>query len=197
MSALRVFPMPLDRSEAPVTASASVNQLGEFELHNVFGRTLIYTDAPVRLGVRVKGVYLNGNDLFDTGLIVKPGQRIRHVRISLTGRLTEIFGTVRTRSGTLVTDAVVLACPVDPAKWGDPLNRYAKFTRSGPDGRYFISGVPPGEYAVVAADSLDVDVVSDKAMLTRLLAGAARVRIGEVRTRAVVVYLSSGGPGSG
>jgi hypothetical protein len=75
---------------------------------------------------------------------------VRGLEIVLTDRVTELSGRVTDGSGRAVNNWVVIAFGVDRELWY-PGSRFIDQTAGAqPDGRFVITGLPPGEYFVAA-----------------------------------------------
>ena len=172
---MRVFAIPLDQPESDVLGSAKVDEYGNFELHNVFGRAVLSTDA-VRHGTTwLQEESLKGADLTLNGFDAGTAARIGPVRVTVSDRSNRVTGLVRKESNRVVTGGVVMIVPTDQGLWHDPLNRYTRLVRAAPDGRYEVRGVPSGYYALHAAGSISIDVLDDDNALRRCLQDGARI----------------------
>ncbi len=132
----------------------------------------------------VKAVRYRGTDVTDTGIEVKASEDLSDVEIELTNRITQLSGLVTSSRGDAVGDAWVAVFPRDREKWKPP-SRSVRSSRAGQDGQFRMSGLPPGDYFAVAAESLDPNDVTDPDVLDRLQARAVRFSIGEGETKAL------------
>lgn len=175
---VRVFSQPLDAEEAVGGGgSAPLNRDGTFELRNVFGQSLLLADVAGSRTWRVKGVYVDGQDVTDRGLDVTARQRVAGARIVLTDRLTRLSGQVQTPSGQAGADHVVVLFADGEEKWRHPQSRHVSVTRADREGRYVISGMPAGKYFAAAASTFDVATGLQPEALARLRPGAQRVTL--------------------
>jgi hypothetical protein len=71
-----------------------------------------------------------------------------------------------------------VAFSTDRALWTVP-RRVSSVTRLSSDGRFTITGLPPGEYYLAVSADLDPVELSDPAFLESLVAAAIRVAIVE------------------
>jgi carboxypeptidase family protein len=173
----RVFAISLDRPELEVLGSARVDEYGNFELHNVFGRAVLSTDA-VRHGTWLREESLRGADVTMNGFDADRGGRLGPVRVTVTNQSNRVTGVVRKGSNSVGAGGVVLIVPVDEHLWHDPLKRFTKMVRAAPDGRYEIRGLASGYYALHAAGSLSIDALEDDDAWKRCLQVGSRINLG-------------------
>ena len=92
----------------------------------------------------------------------------------VSGRVT---GPIRGREG-----ALVLVFPTDSSRWYHE-SRFLKLVPAAPDAGFTVTGLPPGEYHIVAMDAGALDPFSDEwrnpALLAALATSARRVTVGE------------------
>ena len=110
---------------------------------------------------------------------------------SVTGRVTDADGRPR-------PDALVVVFPLDPVLW-TRYSRHVRRARPDLDGRYRVTGLPAGEYLILATDELDEADVLGPALFERLSARAARltVTVGGRQTRDLRVTALSARPVNG
>ncbi len=190
---LRVTATPVDADDPEADlrqiAVATVRADRSFELRGLRGRYL-----PVVLGLpaamSVKAVVLGTRDVTDVGIEVASLARVSGVRIVITSRVTELSGAIHDRDGRPVRDYVVLAFSADRSKWTHPQLRYTRIARPDQQGRYAVTGLPPGEYSVVALENLEAGTSDDPEVLARLEASASRVRLIEGEARVLDLDLT-------
>ena len=88
----------------------------------------------------------------DIAITSEPGGR---VDVVLTNRLTLITGTVRDRDDKPARDSHVVVFPKDEALMSRSSFRRMRIERAGPDGRFRVTGLPPGDYLAVAVDDFN------------------------------------------
>jgi hypothetical protein len=103
-----------------------------------------------------------------------------NVVMTYTDRRAVLRGVVRTAKGSPDTGAQIMAFPIDVTSPAfEPSLRRLRSTRATTTGTYELSGLPPGEYFVVAAaDDASADFPS-LALIRTLARSATRVKIGE------------------
>jgi hypothetical protein len=126
---------------------------------------------------------LNGVDVTDAGVDVKPNEDIGGLEVELTNKLTTISGLVTNARGEAVKEYATIAFAQDRDKW-KIFGRYQSMGRPDQDGRFKISGLAPSDYYIVALDKVDPSQVSDPEFLDaiRTKATAITIREGEMRT---------------
>jgi hypothetical protein len=132
----------------------------------------------------VKSVTWRGQDVMDRAFQLPPGG-IDDMLVTLTNRPTRLTGLVRDRDGNPAAAGTVVAIfPTDKALWRLPGMQSRRMINVAPDreGRFAFTGLPPGDYYLVAADwpsreFADADVIS------ALIPHAQRVTLADAETR--------------
>ncbi|MEO7274692.1 MAG: carboxypeptidase regulatory-like domain-containing protein [Vicinamibacterales bacterium] len=131
----------------------------------------------------VKSALLKGRDISDGQFEARPGGDLDGVVITLTDRPTEVSGRLVDAAGGPTTHYSVIVFSVDRAHWL-PDSRRVRATPPSTDGSFSIIGLPPGEYALAAAEQVEDLDVADPAFLSRLLDSAYRFTLADgQRTR--------------
>jgi hypothetical protein len=127
----------------------------------------------------LKAVQLGDRDVTDAPLDVpKGGSETSGVRLVLSRKSGTLTGQVVDRNGGPLADSTVIVFEADPARW-QPATRFVKTTRSGSDGRYSVSGLPPGSYRAIAKEFVADGQWEDPEFLQSLSPDAARVELRE------------------
>ena len=127
----------------------------------------------------LKSAMLNGRDLADWPLEVKSsGEEVAGLTITFTNRITEIAGRLVDATGRPVTRYSIVVFAVDRTLWL-PGSRRVTLTQPATDGSFEIAGLPPGEYAIAAAEDADADDLADSAFLSQLLASSVKLTLAE------------------
>jgi hypothetical protein len=142
-------------------------------------------------GWSIRSVQVNGVDVTDAGVEFKPNEDITGVEIELTNKVTTVSGTVTTSRGELAKDYTAVVFAKDREKWTGN-TRYQSAGRPDQDGRFKITGLPPGEYYVVAVDRLESGQSSDPDFLERVRVRAVSLSLREGETRTLELKLTSG-----
>ena len=127
---------------------------------------------------------LNGQEILDGPFTLEPGSSAELVVI-LTSRRTSLEGVVRDAAGPATAGADILIFSVDRQFW-TPGSRRIRLVRPRSDGRYDLTGLPPGEYAVVAEQQIDADDVDPEWLQSRLT-GSSRVTLIEGTKQALAI----------
>jgi hypothetical protein len=149
------------------------------------GRYFVRWPAGVRSGWSTESVTLNGSDAFDKPIVVD-NSNVEGVVVTLTDRVSEVTGVVRTTTNAPDLNAAVIVFPADRALWSDYgfTSPRMGYTRPAEDGVYSIRGLPAGDYLAVAVDDALTELWQSRAFLELWSAGATRftVAIGAKQT---------------
>ncbi len=151
-----------------------------FEVKGLTDRRVFRVQPPS--GWYLKSVSLDGADITDSGVDVKPGDDLAGVEILLTRQAASISGTV-SDAGKPATDYVVVAFAADRARWGST-TRFVRTARPNQAGMFELKGLPPDDYLVVALQYLEPGEEADPDVLERLRSQATQVTVleGEAKT---------------
>jgi hypothetical protein len=142
-------------------------------------------------GWMIRTIRINAIDVTDSDLEVRSGENISGVDIELTNRSGTIAGTVMGRSGVPSTDYRLIVFAADKKLW-TPNSRYFRMGGPDKDGRFKVTGLPPGSYSVVALERVETAVsFNDPEFLQRISAGADAVTLADGETRTIDLRLTS------
>ena len=141
-------------------------------------------------GWTIRAVRYRNSDVTDTGIEIRPGEDLAEVEVELTNRLTDLSGVVTNAKGEAIKDYSVIVFPSDRDKW-TPNSRYMRTSRPDQDGRYKVSGVPPGQYLVIALDYLDQNEWNDKDFLEKIRARATTFSLNDGETKSVDLRITT------
>ena len=161
---------------------------GAFSIESPSGISLIrVSELPANW--TVKAVRLDGTDITDQQ--VDFGEGTRKVEIVLTDRVSIVRGSVIDRSGRPVGNASVVVFADDSTLWvqGES-SRFVRETRSGRDGGFELTGLPPGDYLAVAIETLPALAWMNPDVLNRLRPLATRFSLDEGEERVVALRIS-------
>ena len=157
------------------------------------GNLTTYGQTPgqyfVRVPYSVPNWHFKGAMLGDRDLSIVPvdlgEQDVSGVVLKFSDRsASEIGGAVRNDRGLPAETATVIVFPVDRQLWTDtganPRNLRCVGTRA--EGRYNVTGLPPGQYFVAATDT-PVAAWAEASHLERLARQAARIQLSDGETR--------------
>jgi len=109
------------------------------------------------------------------------------ILISITDRPTVIEGAVRNSNNVLASGAAVVVMPLEPSGWNP--NR-SRVTRASMNGLFAVSGLPAGNYLVVAFDDAAGDGLQDERILRQLRTLATRISLRDGESRNVQIRLA-------
>jgi protocatechuate 3,4-dioxygenase beta subunit len=154
--------------------SSRVGDDMSFELTAMPGKSrVLIMNLPPAWAVR--SVRVNGTDVIDDGIDVKPNESVGGVEVELTTKVTSVSGLVTDARGDPVKEYTVVFFPADSKRW-TPGSRYLRIARPDQDGRFKISGLPPGEYNVIALDRIVQGQNADPEFLERVRNRASTLR---------------------
>jgi hypothetical protein len=194
-SMYRVIATPLQEMMMGLSTPGNVNEDLTFSLKTRPGllRIGIMPAAPGPGGpaFTLRAVRVNGVDVIDTGIEIKPNGDMSGIEIEMTNHVAELSGAVTNARGEAVKDYTVVVFPQDRDRWGVTGVRYMKSGRPDQDGRFKIAALPPGEYAAVAVDYVEPGESSDPEFLERVRIRATPFSIGEGETKTLDLKLST------
>lgn len=161
-----------------------------FEIAAAVGRYRInWMNLPP--GWMVRTIRINATDVTDDDIEVKPGENISGIDIELTNKSGTIAGTVMTRSGVPSTDYRLIVFAADKKLW-TPTSRYFRMGGPDKDGRFKVTGLPPGSYSVVALERVETAVsFNDPDFLQRISASADAVTLADGESRTIDLRITS------
>ena len=125
----------------------------------------------------IDSVHLNDEDFTDVPFDVPTGGRqISGLRISITKDIARIAGRVLTAKDTPTADAIVVVFPEDERQWMFG-SRFVRTARPTTTGSFSISGLPAGDYLIIAEQELMEGEWESREYLKRASARAARVTL--------------------
>ena len=189
---LGVQPVNIMGVPAPPPPPARVAEDFTFETKALPGAMRIvlgggFTGPPV--GWAIRAVRLNGADVTDAGINVKPNEDISGVEVELTNQLTTITGAVTNSRGEPSKDYLVLVFAQDKEKWIGT-TRYQGSGRPDQDGRFKILGLPAGDYYAVAVASVEPGQSSDPDFLEDIRSKATRLSLHEGEAKSLDLRLN-------
>ena len=174
----------------PTVRVPAINSDWSFTLSNVGGPFLFRLSGFPEAWM-IDSVQLNDDDFTDVPWDVPTGARqISGLRIVITKEVAKIDGSVLTVKGTPTADAVVVVFPDDERQWMFG-SRFVRTARPTTEGRYSISGLPAGEYLVVAEQELMDGEWESREFLKRVATRAARVTLPRGAAKSLDVRVAS------
>jgi hypothetical protein len=142
-------------------------------------------------GWTIRSVRLNSADVTDAGVEVRSGEDVAGVEVEMTNKVTTVSGLVTNARGEAAKDYSAIAFAQDREKW-KVVGRYQGMSRPDQDGRFKITGLPPGDYYVVALEKLEQGQLTDPDFLDAIRAKATAISVHEGETRTVDLKVTSG-----
>jgi len=191
---LRVSAMAID-ADGPAGmpgmpgGSASLTPDSTFEIRGLSGTRLIRpTGLPA--GWVLKSVTVDGADVTDTGIAIKPNQPVSGIEVILTQKTTSVTGGV-TAGSEPATDYTVVIFAEDVEKWTAPMTRHVAFARPNQEGQYRIRDLPAGSYYAIAVPYIAQGEWNDPDVLGRLKTNATRFTLAEGEAQTLDLKLSA------
>lgn len=119
-----------------------------------------------------------GQDVLDFPLDIAPNDEIKDVVVTFTDAVQEVNGTLQDATGRPAPDYTIVLFAADSRYWTAP-SRRIRSNRPGTDGRFTISGVPPGEYRLAALVDVAPGEINDPAFLEQLVAASVKITVAE------------------
>jgi hypothetical protein len=178
---VRLGATPVDSyaSLVPTRVVATTRPNGTFVFDGVGPGKWRVTAASLPAGWSLRSAVLGERDTLDVPFEVRLGQPIAGLTVTTTDRPTELTGMVSDASGRPTSEYSMLAFSTDRALWTTAPRRVSGAARLSSDGRYRISGLPPGEYYLAAMTDFDPTQLDDPSFLESLISRAVKVVIGE------------------
>ena len=146
----------------------------------------------IRVGATPPGTYVRsisggGHDALDLPVDLTDAD-VDDIQITLTDRGTEIIGSVRDSRLMQIPGAAVIVMSAHDKQWTPNRTRYLRASTAG---SFIITGLPPGEYLLVAIDDALAEGWQDSRVLTQLRTLATRIALREAESRTLELRLSA------
>ena len=161
-----------------------------FEVKTRPGKMRLAFGGPPLPGWSIRAVRYHGEDVTDGGIDFRPGENVSDVEVELTNRMSDVSGLVTNGRGDAVKDYTVIAFAQDRDRW-TIANRYVRNARPDQDGRFKLTGLPPGDYFVVALDSVDGTEWMDPEFLDSIKTKASSFSLGDGETKTLDLKLNT------
>lgn len=180
VESVRLGATPVDGYTAVVPARvvATTRPDGTFVFDGVGPGKWRVTAASLPPNWSLRSAVLDGRDTLDAPLDVRLGQPMADLTVTITDRPTVLTGTIFDAGGQPTSEYSIVAFSTDRALWTVP-RRVSSVTRLSSDGRFTITGLPPGEYHLAVSADLDPAQLGEASFLESLVSTAVKVAIAE------------------
>lgn len=127
----------------------------------------------------VKSARVGDVEAVDVPFEVRPAQNISDVVITFTDKTSELSGTLFDAAGHPTPEFSVMLFSTDKAMWSQRSRRLRPPTRTGTDGKFKFTSLPPGEYFLAALTDFDPADYFKPEFLEQVAAAAMKVTIAE------------------
>jgi len=148
--------------------------------------------APAGMGWTIRSIRRAASDVTDSGFEAKNGDDTI-LEVELTNKLTTITGLVTNARGEAAKDYTTIVFAQDSERWKGN-TRYQSSGRPDQDGRFNITGLPPGDYYIIALERLETGEAGDPEFLEKIHTKASRLSLNEGETKTVDLRLNSATP---
>ena len=153
-----------------------------FELKATPGRYRISL-GPGAAGWSVRSVHMNGANVTDSGFEIKAFEDVSGLEVELTNKLSTISGVATNARGEVSKDYTAVVFAQDPERW--KIGRYQTSSRPDQDGKFKFTGLPEGEYYIVAVDRVETGEAADPEFLEKVRTKASLLTVHEGDTKTV------------
>jgi protocatechuate 3,4-dioxygenase beta subunit len=169
-----------------------IGDSGQFEVIGIHAPCQILV-LPTSTTWTVKAVLHESRDIIDQPVTLSGSETLSGVQVILTTRLTTLTGGVTDANQRPTRDYVVIVYPEDLEKV-KPQSRYVRIARADQDGRFKVTGLPPGNYLAAAVDFLEEGTEQDREFLERIRASSVRVELSDTTPQSLTLKLSTQQP---
>jgi hypothetical protein len=135
------------------------------------GRYTLTISGRPPAGWVLRSSMVNGSDVSDIALDIKPGQNVEGAVITLTDRPAEISGVLQTAAGEPAPEYVLIVFSSDKRFWV-PRSRRTRQVRPDVSGRFVARDLPAGDYLIAAVTDVEDGQWNDPAFLAALAASS-------------------------
>jgi protocatechuate 3,4-dioxygenase beta subunit len=131
----------------------------------------------------LRSAILGDRDTLDAPFEIRAGETIDGLAVTFTDRPSEISGTLFDQLGRPAPEYAVVAFAADRALWGSAPRRLSGAVKLGSDGRFKLTGLPPGEYYIAALIDADPRELNDPSFLEQLIPASIRISLAEAEKK--------------
>jgi hypothetical protein len=149
--------------------------------------------VPGNTGWTLKSSVIDGRDILDDSIEIKPGQSVSGAVLTFTDQMSELSGRLIDAAGKPAPGFTILLFSTDRAYWPTGSRRVPPPIQPASDGKFRATGLPAGEYYLAAVTDLDPQDWGDPAFMDQIVPGALKITIGDAEKK--VQDLKVGGAG--
>ena len=158
------------------TVSAQAADDGTFSMRGIVPGMYRFTSTDPAPWV-LKSITMNGRDLTDRIVEVKPGDVLSNVIVTFTDQPSDVGGRLLDASGQPATGLSVILFTADRTFWGLQSRRTA-VARPSPAGEFRFTGLLPGDYYISAVTDFDLTDGADPTFYEALVPASLRITVG-------------------
>lgn len=162
----------------PAAPRATVTPAGAFQFSSVVPGPYAFQATMPGTNWVLKSAIAGDRDVADVPLDVKPGADIAGMKITFTDHPSEFSGHLIDPNGKPIAKYSIVVLPVDRSLWRADQRRI-RATPPATDGSFHFVGLPPGDYAISAAEDVEPNDLADPAFLGDLFAKAYKFTLGD------------------
>jgi hypothetical protein len=164
--------------------TAVIDETGHFKISGVTpGKYVITGLVPTPPGSgpappwRVGSAVFKGREVLDFPFEVLPNEDIAEAVVTFIDATQEIAGSLQDASGRPAPDYTIVVFAADKSFW--TLNsRRVRTARPGTDGRFTVTGLPPGDYRMAAVVDVSPAEINDPAFLEQIGSASFAITLG-------------------
>lgn len=171
----------------PLVPQATIGNDARFQIDGLLPETYtLSVTIPGAPGWWLRSAMVGGRDVLDSAFDVTGD--ISDAVLTFSDARTQLSGRISTQAGAPGDSLYIAAFPADRSLWR-PQSRRIASARADTDGRWVITGLPPGDYVVVALTDLAPGELWDMSLLEQLLPSGIAVSLtdGEHRTQDLTI----------
>ena len=167
-------------------ATPRILEDGRFTANNLTPGQYFLRVGALPAGWFLSSITADGEDALDWPIDLGAGE-VLDVRIIVSTRGTQLRGLAHDARLRPVSGAAIIVLPARQTTWSPNRTRY---TRAHGNGNFSITGLPPGDYLIVAIDDGAAENWQDPGTVATLRALATRVTVKEGEERTVQLRVS-------
>ena len=173
-------------------AAGAVDASGKFTIASVVPGLYRFNANGAGSGWYLESAVIDAQDTLDVPFEVKPGSAPSSAVITFTDRQSQLTGTITNQRGQPAPEQTLILYSADERFWV-PQSRRIRSTRPSTDGAFIFSGIPPGDYKLVAIVDVEPGAWFDPAFLQQIDAASTRITVNEGEKKVQNLQISSGG----